>query len=88
MHLLFPDFVRPSSLACKEAEAISISDIQTLLSGVITDLLPMDITKALPRTIKDVSNLLKGREESDLIGSLKDDADKSEVFKVIQTVKR
>lgn len=48
----------------------------------------MDITKALPRTIKDVSNLLKGREESDLIGSLKDDADKSEVFKVIQTVKR
>lgn len=64
------------------------SDIQGLLSTVIKELLPLDITKAMPKTIIGVSELLKGREAHHFTGSLNTDAGKREMLKTIQNMKR
>ncbi|CAI5778052.1 BPI fold-containing family B member 4-like [Podarcis lilfordi] len=70
----------------KSVYHLPLSDIQGLLSEVIKQLLPLDITNSLPKTIKDVSERLKGREDTKLTGSLRNKADETEMLKVIQSI--
>ncbi|XP_019368558.1 PREDICTED: uncharacterized protein LOC109294592 [Gavialis gangeticus] len=84
-----PDYTAVYSTVTASIRDMAFNDyLQYLLADVIKDILPLNIMKLLPKTVTDVNELLKGRDDPNinLTGDLKSHGAQLHILTLIQSI--